>query len=395
MFFALGALAATLVALMVLPAVWNRAVRLTTRRIEAAVPVSLFEIQAAKDQQRAQLALAQRRVEIERDDLLNQVTAQAGEMEARRLRIVDLEREAVAARAAHDALAAQLAAEEEALRERTQQLDLTRTTLAAREADLATRTSELQETRATLERTRADLSGQTARGDKLDAVLATRDATIAEQKANLTRLKEEVSRLSRELGDALGHAEKLAADLARERKALADLKAATDAERARRDAQETELLQARETLRTTADQRAGRLTQLDHDLKETAARLAAAKADLAATQSTARLTETRRAEEFARAEADARRLKDELAMVRADHAMMEGALAKARAERDALAQKDSDLAVLRDRLSDVAARILVKATGEPLEIGSAPDGQGETRSLADRIQAARAEAAGP
>lgn len=394
MFFVLGVLAATLVALMVLPAVWNRAVRLTTRRIEAAVPVSLFEIQAAKDQQRAQLAITQRRVEIERDELLRQVSSDARELEARRLRIVDLDREVAETKAAHDALALRLAAEEAALAERTQDLDLTRTTLAAREADLATRTSELQDTRGTLERTRADLAGQTARGDKLDTLLAARDATVAEQKAAIGRLQAEVSRLGTELGDALGHGERLAADLATERKVLADLRAATEAERIRRDAEVAELRQALDAARATADQRGGRLTQLEHELKETTARLSAAKADLLATQASSRVTEVRRAEEFTAAETEARRLRDELAMVRADHAMMEGALAKARAERDALAATQADLALLRDRLSDVAARILVQAVPDATDAAEGRRDGGETPSLADRIQAARQEAGG-
>ena len=54
MFSALGFLAASLIALVLLSAVWHRAVRLTTRRIEGAIPVSMAEIQADKDQLRAE-----------------------------------------------------------------------------------------------------------------------------------------------------------------------------------------------------------------------------------------------------------------------------------------------------------------------------------------------------
>jgi len=39
-----------LVGLMIVPLVHNRAVRLTTRRLEAATPLSMAEIQADKDQ---------------------------------------------------------------------------------------------------------------------------------------------------------------------------------------------------------------------------------------------------------------------------------------------------------------------------------------------------------
>ena len=53
LFFTLGFLAATLLCLMVAPAIWRRAVVLTRQRIESSVPLTLNEIQADKDQLRA------------------------------------------------------------------------------------------------------------------------------------------------------------------------------------------------------------------------------------------------------------------------------------------------------------------------------------------------------
>ncbi len=64
LFFALGFLCAGFLALMVAPAVWRRAVRLTRRRIEASVPLSLGEIQADKDRIRAEFAMSIRRLEM-------------------------------------------------------------------------------------------------------------------------------------------------------------------------------------------------------------------------------------------------------------------------------------------------------------------------------------------
>ena len=58
MYFALGALAAGLVMLLIMPAIWRRAVRLTKKRIEAATPITLAEFRADKDQLRAQFALS-------------------------------------------------------------------------------------------------------------------------------------------------------------------------------------------------------------------------------------------------------------------------------------------------------------------------------------------------
>lgn len=61
---ALGFLLGCLLALMLAPPLWNRAVRLTTRKLEATMPMSLAEIQADKDQLRAEFAVELRRVEV-------------------------------------------------------------------------------------------------------------------------------------------------------------------------------------------------------------------------------------------------------------------------------------------------------------------------------------------
>ncbi len=62
--FALGFLSAAFLAVAAAPAIWARAVALTRRRIEASAPLSLNELQADKDQQRAEFALTARKLEI-------------------------------------------------------------------------------------------------------------------------------------------------------------------------------------------------------------------------------------------------------------------------------------------------------------------------------------------
>ena len=64
---ALGFLIASLLAVLFAGPFWRRAVRLTTRRIEATMPMSLTDIQAEKDQIRAEYAVELRRAEIARD----------------------------------------------------------------------------------------------------------------------------------------------------------------------------------------------------------------------------------------------------------------------------------------------------------------------------------------
>jgi chromosome segregation ATPase len=80
MYLAIGFLVSMLFGLMIVPLVHNRAVRLTTRRLEAATPLSMAEIQADKDQLRAEFAMSARRLEISVDQLKNKTTSQLAEL---------------------------------------------------------------------------------------------------------------------------------------------------------------------------------------------------------------------------------------------------------------------------------------------------------------------------
>ena len=80
MFFGLGFLAASLIGLIIVPFVHGRAVRLTVRRLEAATPLSMAEIQADKDQLRADFAMSTRRLEMSVDQLKGKSTGQLAEL---------------------------------------------------------------------------------------------------------------------------------------------------------------------------------------------------------------------------------------------------------------------------------------------------------------------------
>src|SRR5258706_572540 len=58
MFFGLGFLASSLLGLIIVPFVHGRAVRLTVRRLEAATPLSMAEIQADKEAELAKATAA-------------------------------------------------------------------------------------------------------------------------------------------------------------------------------------------------------------------------------------------------------------------------------------------------------------------------------------------------
>jgi hypothetical protein len=80
MYLAIGFLLSMLFGLMIVPLVHNRAVRLTTRRLEAATPLSMAEIQADKDQLRAEFAMSARRLEMSVDQLKHKTTSQLAEL---------------------------------------------------------------------------------------------------------------------------------------------------------------------------------------------------------------------------------------------------------------------------------------------------------------------------
>src|SRR5882672_12051680 len=80
MFVGIGFLVAGLLVIGVIPLVHARAVRLTMRRLEALTPLSMAEIQADKDQLRAEFAMSTRRLEMSVDQLKAKTTGQLAEL---------------------------------------------------------------------------------------------------------------------------------------------------------------------------------------------------------------------------------------------------------------------------------------------------------------------------
>jgi chromosome segregation ATPase len=90
MFGALGFFLGCLLALMLAPPLWNRAVKLTTRRLEATMPMSLADIQADKDQLRAEYAIELRKVEGALDKSKEKAARELIEANKRRVEIQGL-----------------------------------------------------------------------------------------------------------------------------------------------------------------------------------------------------------------------------------------------------------------------------------------------------------------
>jgi len=65
---------------VLIPLIHARAVRLTTRRLEAVLPESMAEVQAEKDLLRAEFAMSTRRLEMTVEQLVNKTTSQVAEL---------------------------------------------------------------------------------------------------------------------------------------------------------------------------------------------------------------------------------------------------------------------------------------------------------------------------
>jgi uncharacterized surface anchored protein len=80
MYFGIGFLVATLLGLLFVPLVHNRAVRLTTKRLEASTPLSMVEIRADRDHLRAEFAISTRRLEMTIEELKAKTSTQLAEL---------------------------------------------------------------------------------------------------------------------------------------------------------------------------------------------------------------------------------------------------------------------------------------------------------------------------
>src|SRR5258705_3749729 len=152
MYLAIGFLISMLFGLMIVPLVHNRAVRLTTRRMEAATPLSMAEIKADKDQLRAEFAMSARRLEMSVDQLKSKPTSQLAELGKKsdainRMKIELGEKNATifSLEAREKAVKEQLRATEEEFAAKTEMLRSAELALSEKQSDLAKINSELSD----------------------------------------------------------------------------------------------------------------------------------------------------------------------------------------------------------------------------------------------------------
>jgi chromosome segregation ATPase len=225
MYFGIGFLVAALLALLFVPLVHNRAVRLTMRRLEAATPLSIAEIRADKDQLRAEFAMSTRRLEMSVEQMKARTTGQLAELGKKTEAINQLKRELGEKTAAMFALETrdknlrdQLHATETEFEHKSSLLREAERTLADKQADLARLVAELGDRAITADSQRVEMAAMRTQveamkvsvADYEHAVRTTEDRLAREraEAATAAKLSDDAHRKLDDLGSRAGELER-------------------------------------------------------------------------------------------------------------------------------------------------------------------------------------------
>ncbi|MGC2314962.1 MAG: hypothetical protein WA615_00415 [Bradyrhizobium sp.] len=216
MYLAIGFLVSMLVGLMILPLVHSRAVRLTTRRMEAATPLSMAEIQADKDQLRAEFAMAARRLEMSVDQLKNKTTSQLAELGKKsdainRMKIELGEKNATifSLEAREKAVKEQLRATEEEFSAKTESLRSAEHALKDKQTELAKLNAELSDRSMTADSRQVELVAVHTQIDSLKGRVGDAEKEFAATQTRLELERRDSEKATRELAEARGRVENL------------------------------------------------------------------------------------------------------------------------------------------------------------------------------------------
>ena len=229
MYILLGVFATLLLMLLVVPMIWKRAVRLTKKRLVAEMPMSYNELQAEKDQVRAEMAIDMRRLEVisnrRQDELANKsikIDRLNATLEKRDATIVQHEEEIETLRntvAEQKDESRQLSGQ---LRETEQQLEDARQTITGLETDkvdlnkeiyyletnvdeqkveLAAQMARIENLREELSNLNTQMNAEAAARAKAESQLSQRTSELDRNKERLSTLQDKVDGLQAELAD--------------------------------------------------------------------------------------------------------------------------------------------------------------------------------------------------
>ncbi len=216
MYLGIGFLVASLFGLIFIPLVHARAVRLTMRRMEAATPLSMAEIQADKDQLRAEFAMSTRRLEMSVEQLKAKSTSQLAELGKKndainRLKLELGEKSATifALEARDRALKDQMKATEDELSAKNLGLHETERSLSDKQAEMTRLSSDLGDRTATTEAQRVELISLRTQIDALKIRIGDYERDIKKTEDRLDKEREEAAAATLNLNDERGKVENL------------------------------------------------------------------------------------------------------------------------------------------------------------------------------------------
>ena len=217
MYFGIGFLVAALLALLFIPLVHERAVRLTMRRLEAATPVSIAEIRADKDQLRAEFAMSTRRLEMSVEQMKAKTTGQLAELGKKSDAIIHLKKELGEKTAAIFALESrdknmrdQLRATEDEFKVKSKSLHDAEHVLADKEAELARLSAELGERSIMADSQRVELAALRAQIEAMKVSVGDYERAVRATEERLARERGEAEAATHQSHDARAKLDELA-----------------------------------------------------------------------------------------------------------------------------------------------------------------------------------------
>jgi chromosome segregation ATPase len=412
MFFGIGFLIAGLLGVVLIPLVHARAVRLTMRRLEASTPLSMAEIQADKDQLRAEFAMSTRRLEMSVEQMKAKTTSQLAELGKKsdainRLKLELGEKTATifALEARDKALKDQLRATEEELSFKVNAMREAEHALKEKESELSKLTTEIDQQAVVNDSQRIELVALRTQADALKDRVTDSEREVKKTEERLNRERFDSDEASAALNAERTKVENLAKRVAElEHQLVAQTK---EAEILGRRAQELEVrLTQQGRMLAERDFQCDQLRTQIEAVRKTEADLRAELSEIGG----------RHRAEIETLKAERTSAEQQLDLVREERAKLHREIAGMR--RDAESSWTSERvenALLRERINDVAAEVarLTAALegpnspietilaedapsmhangGEPATAGDTapvdPDAGGSKGNLAERIRA--------
>lgn len=216
MVFGIGFLSAGLLGLAFTPLVHWRAVRLTMARLDAAIPASVEELRAEKDQMRAQVATSLRRLEVVIEHLKKKNVAHQTEITKKTGRLTSLEADCTSQAASISALEEKNTSLQDELSTAINERDTGASLLLAAQRSLAEKEKELGRVTALASEQQRRLSERDLGVDEVQSRLQKSEALIAALQRDLSRTNERrvsVTDLHREIDRLEARIEMMAGEM--------------------------------------------------------------------------------------------------------------------------------------------------------------------------------------